>query len=71
MTHGCSAGDTAGMFTRIFTPSRTPPAVDDDPLSHPDIARMSMRELADLPFPREAPVPPAADRLCPEGTPNG
>ena len=34
-------------------PHRVPPATPDwarDPLSHPDLRRMSQRELADLPF---------------------
>jgi len=34
-----------------------------DPLAHPALQRMSLDELADLPFEREpCPVPPLADR---------
>jgi len=43
-------------FERILEPSAEPLQHDRtwliDPLSHPAIARMDARELADLPFPR-------------------
>lgn len=38
-----------GFFRRICRVSSGPD--DPGPLDHPDIARMSPRELADLPFP--------------------
>jgi hypothetical protein len=35
-----------------------------DPLSHPDIARMDQRQIADLPMPKlAAPVYPACNRV--------
>jgi hypothetical protein len=41
----------APMFAKLFR--RLPaPATSDDPLTHPDVQRMSLRELADLPLPR-------------------
>jgi hypothetical protein len=36
------------LFTRTEVPAFDPP----DPLDHPDLQRMTMRELADLPLPR-------------------
>ncbi len=38
-----------------------------DPLTHPDVARMSLTELADLPFlpqPRARPVEPRVSDRC-------
>lgn len=33
-----------------------PPADEEDPLRHPHLARMTARQLADLPMPRPAPM---------------
>lgn len=37
------------MIRRLLPPG---PALPRDPLDHPDLARMSPRELSDLPLPR-------------------
>lgn len=41
---------------------RSAPAWQQDPLSHPDIHAMSLRELADLPLPAEVPTARIAER---------
>lgn len=41
---------------------------DADPIDHPAFARMSLRELADLPFPRPGLVCLPPDRLSPTGS---
>lgn len=49
-------------FKALFAPAPRP--APGDPFAHPDIARMSHRELADLPLtPPPTPARPAADPL--------
>ena len=52
------------MFAKLF---RRPvhPVSPDDPLAHPDVQRMSLRELADLPLPHPCSNPPLATG-CPD-----
>jgi hypothetical protein len=40
------------MFLKQIYTNLSPRPAAGDPLDHPDIARMSLRELADLPLPR-------------------
>jgi hypothetical protein len=39
----------------MFRPRKVPNAVIADPFDHPEVMRMSERELADLPWPRHEP----------------
>lgn len=39
------------IFQRLFSKLEVPVFVSSDPLDHPDVQRMTLRELADLPLP--------------------
>lgn len=45
------------MLTLLFKSARKRAKTGErDPIDHPDIARMDLRMLADLPLPRQAPA---------------
>ena len=48
-------------FKRRFQSTAGAPTKESDPIDHPAIAAMSLRELADLPF-RPDPIPTRAHR---------
>jgi hypothetical protein len=48
----------------------SPEAADPEPLDHPALQRLGLRELADLPLPRPGAGPEAADALAPVQIPS-
>jgi|GEM_PF-3085994 len=50
----------------LATPARDAGAHPDDPFAHPALGRMTLRELADLPFPRPHPTQAARPADAPK-----
>lgn len=62
MTHFLSVLDlmTSALRRRLAILDEAPPA---EPLDHPDLGRLSLRDLADLPLPRPEPRQSSAATL--------